>query len=48
MYTVGEGAEGMKTIKEKQHNFIYGLASGNPLIYKLWLEVRKIMMLRMK
>ena len=27
-FTVGEGAEGMKTVKEKQHNFIYGLASG--------------------
>lgn len=27
-YTVGEGAQGTKSVKEKQHNFIYGLASG--------------------
>ena len=27
-YTVGEGATGTKSITEKQHNFVYGLASG--------------------
>ena len=27
-YSVGSGAEGMKKVTEKQHNFIYGLASG--------------------
>ena len=27
-YTVGEGAMGSTEITEKQHNFVYGLASG--------------------
>ena len=35
-YSVGTGAEGMKTVTEKQHNFIYGLASGKtPDIQKM-------------
>ena len=27
-YTVGEGAKGSLEVTEKQHNFVYGLASG--------------------